>query len=386
MDFQLTQEQIDFQMQIREFAKKEIAPGAIERDESEDFAALYDILINKMGPMGLLGLTFPKEYGGAGKTHVDFALAMMELCKVDVSVGASWSVSLSLGTVPIYLFGNESQKQKYLVPSAQGKCIPAFGLTEENAGSDSAMQETTAVLDGDEYVLNGKKIYITNASYAEFYIIMAMTDKSKGTKGISSFIVEKDRPGLSFDNQFVKMGIRSTVQTEVIMKDCRIPKENLIGEEGKGFKIAMTALDVGRLGVAGQGVGAAWGAMNMAARYAKERKQFGKPIFDNQAVSFMLADMGVKVELAKLMLLKACWLCDQGLPFSKEAAMAKMFCTDTAMQVTTDAVQIFGGKGFLRENEVERFMRDSKILQIYEGTNQVQRMIVANHVAKEANE
>lgn len=386
MDFQLTKEQTEFQQEIREFAKKEIEPGAIERDAKEDFAPLHGLLIGKMGPMGLLGLTFPKEYGGQGRSHIDFALAMMEICKVDVSVGAAWSVSLSLGTIPIYQFATEEQKQRYLVPLCQGKCLPAFGLTEPNAGSDSAMQETTALRDGDDYILNGKKIYITNASYAETYIIMAMTDPARGTKGISAFIVEKDTPGLTFDNQYVKMGIRSTIQTEVIMKDCRVPAKNRIGEEGQGFKIAMTALDVGRLGVAAQGAGAAWGALNMAARYAQEREQFGKPIFHNQAISFMLADMGIQVELSRLILLKACWLKDQGLPFSKEAAMAKTYCTDAAMKVATDAVQIYGGKGFLRENQVERFVRDAKILQIYEGTNQVQRMIVSNFVAREARD
>jgi alkylation response protein AidB-like acyl-CoA dehydrogenase len=382
MDFVLTEEQLAFRKDIREFALKEFAPGAIQRDEDEDFAPIYEVLMKKMGPMGLLGLTMPKEYGGRGKSPVLFALAMMEFCRVDVSVGAAWSVCLSLGTVPIQKFGSEEQKQKYLVPLLKGEKLCAFGLTEENAGSDSAMQETTAVLDGDAYVLNGKKIFITNAGAADTYIVIAMTDKAKGTKGISAFIVEKDTPGFTFGEPYKKMGIRATVQRPLIFENCRIPKANLIGKEGEGFKIAMTALDVGRIGVAGQGVGAAMGAFDLAVKAAKERVQFGKPIAANQAISFSLADMATKIELAQLLLLKTAWLLQEGLPYSKEAAMAKAVCTDTGMSVTTDAVQILGGKGYIRENGAERFMRDAKILQIYEGTNQIQRMIISGYVLK----
>jgi len=382
MNFLLTEEQIEFQQKIREFAEREVAPGAMRRDLEGDFSEIYDILINKMGPMGMLGLTFPKEYGGQGKSYVEFALAMMELCRVEVSLGASWSVCMSLGSIPIWKFGTEEQKQKFLTPLAAGRKLCAFGLTEPNAGSDSAMQETTAVPDGGEYILNGNKIYITNGGYADVYIVIAMTDKSKGNKGISAFIVEKGTPGFTFGEEYKTMGIRATIQQELVFKNARIPKENLIGKEGDGFKIAMTALDVGRLGVAAQGVGAAMGAYELALNYTKNRIQFGKPVTANQGVSFTLADMATQIELAQLIVLKAAWLFSNGLPFSKEVAMAKAYCTDMAMQVTTDAVQLFGGKGYLIENQVERFMRDAKILQIYEGTNEIQRVVIANHILK----
>lgn len=383
MDFMLTQEQEAFQKQMREFAEKEVAPGAVERDKNEDFAPVFDILTKKMGPMGLLGLTFPKEYGGMGRSNVDFALAMIELCRKDVSVGASWSVCLSLGTIPILHYGSEELKQKYLVPCAQGKTVSAFGLTEEGAGSDAAMQETTAVLDGDAYVLNGRKVYITNAGYAGIYIVMAMTDKSKGTKGISAFVVEKDTPGFTFGTQYEKCGIHATVQKELIFKNCRIPKENLIGKEGEGFKIAMNAIDVGRIGVAAQGVGCAMGAYDLAMKRAKERVQFGKSIFSNQVIAFKLADMATKIELAQLILMKAAWCLSEGRPFTKQAAMAKKYCTNIGQEVATDAVQIMGGMGFLKENEVERFYRDAKILQIYEGTNQIQDVVLSGILARE---
>jgi len=255
-------------------------------------------------------------------------------------------------------------------------------LTEEGAGSDSAMQETTAKSEGDEYIINGRKIYITNAGYADTYIVFAITDKSKGTKGISAFIVEKGTPGFTFGVEYKKMGIRATAQRELVFENCRIPKENRIGNEGAGFKIAMTALDVGRVGVAGQGVGAAMGAYDLALKSARERVQFGKPIIANEGISFMLANMATKIELAQLILLKTTWLMQEGLPYSKEAAMTKLVCTDTGMEVTTDAVQILGGKGFLRDNEAERFMRDAKILQIYEGTNQIMKLILAGMISK----
>lgn len=382
MNFQLTNEQMEFRKEMRDFALRELAPGAIQRDHDGDAAGICDILKTKMAPLGLLGLTFPKEYGGQEKSYVDFTIAMMEFCRVEVSLGASWSVCMSLGAIPIWKFGSEEQKLKYLVPMAKGEKIGAFGLTEPNAGSDAAMQETTAVLDGNEYILNGNKIYITNAGYADVYTVFAMTDKSKGTKGISAFIVEKGTPGFRFGQNYEKMGIRASATQELIFENCRILKENRIGKEGEGFKIAMTALDVGRLGVASQGVGAAMGAYDLALNYAKERTQFGKAITANQGVSFTLADMATQIELAQLIVLKAAWLFSNGLPYSKEVAMAKSYCTDAAMKITTDAVQIFGGKGYLVENQVERFMRDAKILQIYEGTNQIQKLVIANHILK----
>ena len=383
MDFALTQEQLDFQNEMREFALKEFAPGAIQRDEEESFSSIYDVFVNKMGPMGVLGLTIPKEYGGQGKSPIFFVLAMLELCRVEVSVGAALSVCLSIGSFPIVKWGTEEQKKKYLPPLARGEKLCAFALTEDNAGSDSAMQETTAELQGDEYVINGKKIYITNAGYAETYIVIAMTDKSKGTKGISAFIVEKGTPGFTFGKEFKKMGIRATAQKSLVFENCRIPKANIIGKEGEGFKIAMATLDVGRLGVAGQGLGAAVGAFDLAVKNARERVQFGKPISANQGVSFMLAEMATKIELAKLIIFKAAWLMQEGMPYTKEVAMAKLFATDTAMEITTNSVQILGGKGYLRENHAERFMRDSKILQIYEGTNEIQKLIISTSILRE---
>jgi alkylation response protein AidB-like acyl-CoA dehydrogenase len=383
MNFRLSEEELAFQKEMEEFTERVILPGVLERDENEDAAAAFDILKKEFKPRGYMGLTHSKKYGGSARSFVDYANGMMEVARKDISMACAWSLSMSMGTMPLVNYGTEEQREKWLRPLASGEKIPAFGLTEENAGSDSAMQQTVAVKDGDHYVLNGKKIFITNAEFAEIYTIIAMTDQSKGTKsGISAFIVEKGTPGFTFGKEYKKMGIRSTIQKELIFENCRIPKENLIGEEGKGFAIAMNALDYGRLGVACHGVGCAWGALDMAVKYSNERVQFGQTIGNFQAISFMLADMYTKVELAKLMVYKCATLMDQGLPFAREAALCKKVGTDAAMSVATDAVQIFGGKGFIRENGIERYMRDAKILQIYEGTNQVQNLVIGRFVAK----
>jgi alkylation response protein AidB-like acyl-CoA dehydrogenase len=383
MDFRLSKEELAFQKEMEEFTERVVLPGVMERDENEDAAAAFDILTKEFKPKGYMGLTHSKKYGGSARSFVDYANGMMEVSRKDVSMGCSWSLSMSMGTMPLVNYGTEEQREKWLRPLASGEKFPAFGLTEENAGSDSAMQQTTAVKDGNNYVLNGKKIFITNAEFAEIYTIIAMTDQSKGTKGgISAFIVEKGTPGFTFGKEYKKMGIRSTIQKELIFENCKIPKENLIGEEGKGFAIAMNALDYGRLGVACQGVGCAWGALDMAVKYANERVQFGQKIGNFQAINFMLAEMYAKVELAKLMVYKCATLMDQGLPFAREAALCKKVGTDAAMSVATDAVQVFGGKGFIRENGVERYMRDAKILQIYEGTNQVQNLVIGRFVSK----
>jgi alkylation response protein AidB-like acyl-CoA dehydrogenase len=383
MNFQLSAEELAFQKEFHDFTEKVIAPGAWDRDEKEDFDSAYEILMKEFKPRGYMGITLPKKYGGSERSYVDYANALLEVCRVDVSMAVSWSLSMSMGSMPLVNYATEELRQKYLTPIASGDVIPAFGLTEENAGSDSAMQETTAVLDGDSYVLNGKKIFITNAGAAKIYIVIAMTDQSKGTKGgISAFVVEKDTPGFTFGKEYKKMGIRSSVQRELIFENCRIPKSNLIGEEGKGFPIAMNALDYGRLGVASLGVGVAWGALDLAVQYANKRVQFGQKIANFQAISFMLAEMYAKVELAKLMVYKCATLMDQKRPFAREAALCKKIGTDTAMSVTTDAVQIFGGAGYIRENQIERYMRDSKILQIFEGTNQVQNLVIGRFVLK----
>lgn len=374
MNFQLTEEHQMMQKMVREFAEKELAPGVVDRDEKEYFSRE---LYNAMGELGLTGICYPEKYGGAGGDYLSYILAIEELSKVDDGMGIALSATVSLCAWPIYTYGTEEQKQKYLRPLVEGTKMGAFGLTEPNAGTDAASQQTTAVLNGDHYVINGSKMFITNAGEAEIYVIFAMTDKTKGVKGISAFILEKGMPGFTFGKKEHKMGIRSSQTMELIFQDVKVPKENLLGKEGEGFKIAMTTLDGGRIGVAAQALGIAQAALDHAVKYAKERVQFGKPIAANQAISFMLADMATKVDAARLLTYRAAYLKQQGLPYSKEAAMAKMYASDVAMAVTTDAVQIFGGYGYSREYPVERLMRNAKITQIYEGTNQVQRMVIS---------
>jgi len=374
MQFELTEEQKMMQKMVRDFAEKEIAPGAAARDEEEKFdRSLFDA----MADMGLTGICFPEECGGAGGDYLSYILAVEEISRADDGIGVALSASVSLCAWPIYAYGTEEQKKKYLVPLVEGKKLGAFGLTEPNAGTDAAAQQSVAALDGDNYILNGSKIFITNGGEAETYVVFAMTDKSKGVKGISAFILEKGMPGFTFGKKEHKMGIRSSQTMELIFQDVKVPKANLLGKEGDGFKIAMTTLDGGRIGIAAQAVGIAQAALDHAVRYAKERIQFGKPIAANQAISFMLADMAAKVAAARLLTYQAAYRKEKGLPYSQEAAMAKLFASDAAMEVTTDAVQIFGGYGYSREYPVERLMRDAKITQIYEGTNQVQRMVIA---------
>ena len=377
MDFSYTDEQESIRKTVRAFAEKELLPTVVERDEKELFSrAIFD----QMGELGLMGIPYPEEYGGAGSDFLSYAIACEEISRIDPSTGIGMSVHTSLCSWPIFKFGTEEQKQKYLTPLAEGTKLGAFGLTEPNAGTDVAAGSTTAVKDGDSYILNGTKIFNTNGGEAEIEVIIANTDKAAGPKGMSAFIVEKGTPGLSFGKKEIKMGIRSSVQREVIMTECRVPACNLLGKEGEGFKIAMKTLDGGRIGVASQSLGIAQGALEAAIKYSKERTQFGKPIAKQQAVSFMLADMAAKVEGARYLVYRAAYHKSHGLPYSKEAAMAKMVASDTAMSVTTDAVQIFGGYGYTREYPVERMMRDAKITQIYEGTNQVQRMVIAGSI------
>ena len=345
MRFELTEDQKMMQKMIREFADKEVAPGAAERDEQEAYSRP---LFNAIGELGVPGIFFPSKYGGADGDYISYVLAVEEISRADASMGGSVATTVSLCQWPIYNFGAEEQKQKYLTPLVEGKKLGAFGLTEPSAGSDSAAQQTVAVLKDDHYLLNGSKIFITNAGEAETYVVFAMTDKSQGVKGITAFILEKDMPGFTFGKKEVKMGIRSSVQRELIFENCRVPVGNRLGKEGEGFKIAMATIDGGRIAIAAQGLGIAQAALDHAIKYAKERVQFGKPIASFQAVNFMLADMATKVEAARLLTYQAACLKGQGLPFSKESAMAKMFATDTAMAVTTDAVQIFGGYGFSR--------------------------------------
>lgn len=374
MDFELSGAQQLLRQRVHDFAVEKIAPGVEARDENELFdRALYD----EMGLLGLAGLCYPGDVGGSGGTYLDFILAMEELSKTDDSLASSLSASVFLCQWPIYRYGTEEQKQKYLRPLAEGRQLGAFALTERNAGSDVAGLQTTAVRQGEAYILNGGKFFITNGGEAETYVVFAMTDPAKGSKGISAFILSKGLPGFAFGKREKKMGIRGSVTRELIFENVAVPADCLLGAEGQGFKIAMAALDGGRIGVAAQAVGIGKAALEHAVGYAKERVQFGKPIASQQGLAFMLANMATRLEAAKLLTYQAARAKDEGKPYSKEAAMAKLYASDTAMEITTDAVQIFGGYGFSREYPVERLMRNAKITQIYEGTNQIQNLVIA---------
>jgi len=374
MDFRLSEEHEMIRKMVRDFAEKEVAPSAAERDEEERFDRG---IFEQMAELGLTGIPWPEEYGGIGSDFLAYVIAVEELSRVCASTGVTLSAHLSLASWPIYKFGTEEQKQKYLKPLAQGKKIGAYCLTESGSGSDAGAMKTTAKKEGDHYVLNGSKIFITNGGVAEIYIVFALTDPERKHKGVSAFIVEKDFPGFKVGKKESKLGIRSSPTTEIIFEDCIVPAKNLLGEEGQGFKIAMMTLDGGRNGIAAQAVGIAQGALDAAVAYAKERHQFGKPIIANQGISFKLADMATAVEAARLLTYQAAWLESNGLPYGKASAMAKLFAGDTAMKVTTEAVQIFGGYGYTKEYPVERFMRDAKITQIYEGTQEIQRLVIS---------
>ena len=379
MDFNLSKTENLFLQMIREFAEKEVKPLAAEIDEQERFPIET---VEKMGKIGLMGIPIPTQYGGAGGTNMMYGMAVEELSRVCGTTGVVLSAHTSLCAAPILENGTEEQKMKYLPKLASGEWIGAFGLTEPNAGTDAAGQQTTAVLDGEEWVLNGSKIFITNGGYAHVYIIIAMTDKSMGTKGISAFIVEKGTPGFSIGKKEMKMGIRGSATTELIFENCRIPKDNLLGKIGGGFAIAMKTLDGGRIGIAAQALGIAQGAMDETVKYTKERKQFGRSISQFQNTQFQMADLETKVQAARLLVRSAHYKKDNGIPYSVDAAMAKLFCAETAMEVTTKAVQFHGGYGYTREYPVERMMRDAKITEIYEGTSEVQRMAIAGKLFK----
>lgn len=379
MDFTLSKEHQMLQTLFREFAENEVKPLAEELDEEERFPVET---VEKMKKYGFLGIPFPKEYGGQGCDTLAYVMCVEELSKVCGTTGVIVSAHTSLGSNPIKQFGTEEQKQKYLVPLAKGEKIGAFGLTEAGAGTDASGQQTKAVLEGDHYVLNGTKIFITNAGYADTYIIFAMTDKSKGNHGISAFIVEKDFPGFSVGKKERKMGIRGSATAELIMENCIVPKENLLGKEGQGFKIAMATLDGGRIGIAAQALGIAEGAFNETVAYVKERKQFGKALAKFQNTQFVLADLKARIDAAQLLVYRAAIAKDTKERFSVESAMAKLFAAETAMEVTTKCVQLMGGYGYTREYPVERMMRDAKITEIYEGTSEVQRMVISGAVLK----
>lgn len=374
MNFGLTREQELVRQMVREFAVNEVKPIAAEIDETERFPMEN---VKKMAELGMMGIPFPKELGGAGGDVLSYIITVEELSKACGTHGVIVSAHTSLCASLIYENGTPAQKEKYLVPLAKGEKIGAFGLTEPGAGTDAAGQQTTAVLDGDNYILNGSKIFITNGGVADTFIVFAMTDKSQGTRGISAFIVEKDFPGFSIGKKEDKLGIRASSTTELIFENCVVPKENLIGKECKGFGIAMKTLDGGRIGIAAQALGIAEGAYEEAVKYMKERKQFGRPLSAFQGLQWMIADMETKIEAAKLLVYKAAWLKQNKMPYSVDAAKAKLFAAEVAMDVTTKAVQIHGGYGYTKEYPVERMMRDAKITEIYEGTSEVQKMVIA---------
>lgn len=379
MNFQLTEEHEQLREMIRDFALNEVAPTAAERDEEARFdREIWD----KMAELGLTGIPWPEEYGGAGFDFLAYAIAVEELSRVCASTGVTLSAHTSLAGWPLYKFGTEEQKQKYLRPMAEGKKIGAYCLTEAGSGSDAGGMKTTAKLDGDEYVLNGSKIFITNGGVADIYIVFAATNPEEKHKGTSAFIVESHYPGFAVGKKENKLGIRSSPTTEIIFDNCRVPKENLLGVEGQGFKIAMQTLDGGRNGIAAQAVGIAQGALDAAIDYSKERVQFGKPIVANQGVSFKLADMATGIEASRLLTYQAAWLESNDLPYGKASAMAKLLAGDTAMSATTEAVQIFGGYGYTKDYPVERYMRDAKITQIYEGTQEIQRLVISRMISK----
>lgn len=377
MPFQLTEEQQMLRDMVRKLAQNEIAPRAVEIDKTHEFPREN---IKKMGELGLMGVPIPEEYGGAGCDFLSYIITIEEISRACASTGVILAVHTSVGTFPILYFGTEEQKQKYIPKLAAGEYIGAFALTEPGAGSDPANMKTTARLEGDYYIVNGSKIFITNGGVADVYCTFVVTDKEKGHKGITALLIDKDTPGFSIGKTEEKMGLHGSQTTELIFENARVPKENILGKEGEGFKVAMSLLDGGRIGIGAQGLGIAQAALDAAVAYAKERVQFGKPIAKQQAIQFMLADMATEVEAARCLVYRAARMREMGLPYSKEASMAKRYATDAAMKVTTDAVQIFGGYGYCKEYPVERYMRDAKITQIYEGTNQIQRLVIAKHI------
>lgn len=379
MNFLLTPEQKMIRKMVKEFAEKEVKPYAAEIDKTCEFPKAA---VKKMGQLHMLGIPFPQEYGGAGADNLSYAITVEELSYACSTTGVICSAHTSLAAWPIFAYGTEEQKQKFLVPLLKGEKLGAFALTEPNAGTDASAQQTKAVKDGEYYVLNGSKIFITNAGEADIFVIMAMTDKSRGTRGISAFIVEKGTPGFTLGKKEDKLGIRASDTRELIFENVRIPRTNILGSEGMGFKVALTTLDGGRIGIAAQALGIAQRALDETVQYVKDRQQFGKPIGQFQGPQFMLAEMATKIEAARLLTYRAADLKDKKQPYSKEAAMAKYYASEVAMDVTIKAVQLHGGYGYTKEYPVERLMRDAKITEIYEGTTEAQKMVIAANVLK----
>lgn len=377
MNFTLSNDQRMMRTMVRDFVEEEVIPQAVITDETHEFP-LH--LIKKMGELGLMGIPIPEEYGGSGSDFISYILAIEEIARGCGSTAVILAVHTSIGTFPILYFGTEEQKQKYLPKLARGEIIGAFALTEENSGSDASSLVTTAERRGDYYVINGSKRFITNSGYAGVYTVMASTDRSKGPNGVTAFLVDADTPGFKVGKKEEKMGLHGSSTCELIFEDVIVPVENRLGQEGQGFKVAMSLLDDGRIGIGAQALGIGQAAFEAALAYSQERVQFNQAIMNFQGIQFMLADMATQLEAARLLVYQAAANRVLGLPYSKEASMAKMFASDTAVKVTTDAVQIFGGYGYTKEYKVERYMRDAKITQIYEGTNQIQRIVIAKHL------
>jgi alkylation response protein AidB-like acyl-CoA dehydrogenase len=377
MDFELNEEQQMIRRMVRDFAEKEIRPIAKEMDASEEFP--WEV-IRKMGRLGLMGLSVPEEYGGAGADTITYAIAVEEVSRVSGSVGITLAAHASLGLYPIYRFGSEAQRSKYLPTLASGKGLAAFGLTEPEAGSDAGAIKTTAVLDGEHWVINGQKTFITSGSIADVVIVAAITDRAAGTRGISNLIVEKDTPGFRPGRDEDKMGLRGSITSQLFFEDCHVPKENLLGAPGEGFKQFLITLDGGRISIGAMAVGLAQGALDAAAKYSKERVQFGQPIANFQAIQWMIADMATEIEAARWMVYRAAWLKDQGGRFTKEAAMAKLYASEAAERACYKAIQIHGGYGYSREYDVERIYRDNRLTTIGEGTSEIQRLVIARQV------
>ncbi|WP_243292001.1 acyl-CoA dehydrogenase [Bacillus sp. FJAT-47783] len=378
MNLRFTEEQEMMRKMVRDFAESEIVPF-VERMEEGEFPRE---ILKKMGELGLMGIPIPEEYGGSGMDFTSYIIAIHELSRVSATIGVILSVHTSVGTNPILYFGTEEQKKKYVPKLASGEYLGAFCLTEPSAGSDAASLKTRAVKEGDYYKLNGSKVFITNGGEADTYIVFARTGEGERSKGVSAFIVEKDTPGFIIGKDEHKMGLHGSRTVQITFEDALVPKENLLGEEGQGFKIAMANLDVGRIGIAAQSLGIAQAALEHATDYAKERHQFGKPIAKNQGIAFKLADMATQVEAAKLLTYQAAYLRQNGLSCGKEASMAKLFASQAAMDVSTEAIQIYGGYGYTKEYPVEKFFRDAKVCQIYEGTSEIQRLVISKQLMK----
>lgn len=378
MDLRLTEEQQMMQQMVRDFAKTEIEPF-IPKMEAGEFPRH---LLNKMGELGLMGMTVSEEYGGANMDFLSYIIAIHELSKVSAVMGVILSVHTSVGTNPVIQFGNDEQKSRYLPKMATGEYLGAFCLTEPTAGSDAGSLKTRAVKDGEDYILNGSKMFITNGGEADVYIVFASTDSSKKTYGITAFIVDKDTPGLVIGKDERKMGLHGSRTVEVAFENMRVPVENRLGEEGEGFKIAMANLDVGRIGIAAQSLGIAEASLEAAVAYAKEREQFGKPISAQQGIGFKLADMATGVEAAKLLVYRAALLRQEGKPCGQFASMAKLFASRQAVETSTEAIQVFGGYGYTEDYPVERYFRDAKVTEIYEGTSEIQRLVISKHLLR----